>query len=196
MKTTKKALLLALCAVLLVVSTVFATLAYLTTDVKVVKNTFTVGDIEITLDEAPVDEYGVIKTGERVTANTYKLIPGHSYVKDPTVHVAKGSEVCYVFVKVDDGIAAIQAPATVETQMTNNGWIVIDEDDNVWAKPTAIDARAAAQDIKVFDSFTISGTAAVDTYKDANITVMAYAIQADGFASADAAWAAASTNWQ
>ena len=85
MKTTKKALLLALCAVLLVVSTVFATLAYLTSTTKVVTNTFTVGDIVITLDETDVDVYGK-KDGEtRVLKNDYKLIPGHNYTKDPTI---------------------------------------------------------------------------------------------------------------
>ena len=58
MKTKTKALALALCAVLLVVSTVFVTMAYLTSKTDVVTNTFTVGKVTITLDEAKVDEYG------------------------------------------------------------------------------------------------------------------------------------------
>ena len=58
MRTKTKALTLSLCAVLLVVTTVFATMAYLTSQDSV-NNTFTVGKVEITLDEAQVNDYGV-----------------------------------------------------------------------------------------------------------------------------------------
>ena len=95
MKTKTKALAMALCAVLLVVTTVFATMAYLTSTDEVV-NTFTVGKVSIKLDETDVNLYGV-KDGEtRVKSNEYKLIPGHEYVKDPTVHVEAGSEESYI----------------------------------------------------------------------------------------------------
>ena len=127
MKTTKKALLLALCAVLLGVSTVFATMAYLTSTTKMVKNTFTVGKVVITLDEAKVDEYGVAENGaDRVTENTYKLMPGHTYVKDPTIHVDAESEDCWLFVSIVDEIAAIQDVTTVEAQMRSNGWLPLE----------------------------------------------------------------------
>ena len=66
MKIRTKALLLVMCAVLLVVTTVMATLAFLTSTTKVVKNTFTVGNVVITLDEAPVDANGKKTTGDRV----------------------------------------------------------------------------------------------------------------------------------
>ena len=46
MKSNRKALLLTLCALLLVVTSVFGTLAYLT-DSEAVKNTFTVGKITL-----------------------------------------------------------------------------------------------------------------------------------------------------
>ena len=194
MKTTKKALLLALCAVLLVVSTVFATLAYLTTEVKVVKNTFTVGEIEITLDEADVTEYGEKVTGAvRVTGNEYKLIPGHSYAKDPTVHVAKGSEVCYVFVKLDNGLKAIIADTTIEDQMEANGWVLLSG--NVYYYEDSVDARLDQVDLPVFESFKLTNGANVANYSNETITVKAYAVQADGFDNAAAAWAAASTTW-
>ena len=51
MKTKSKALLLTLCAVLLVAASVMGTMAYLTSTDKV-ENTFTVGNVKITLDEA------------------------------------------------------------------------------------------------------------------------------------------------
>lgn len=104
-KTKTKALLMSLCAVLLVAASVLGTMAYLT-DSKDVKNTFTVGNVAIKLDEAKVDEKGtqvVDKDGNpvaRVTENEYKLLPGHTYVKDPTVTVLKPSVASYVRMKV------------------------------------------------------------------------------------------------
>lgn len=96
MKTGKKALLMTLCAVLLIVASVMGTVAYLTSS-DTVTNTFTVGNVKITLDEARVDEYGVAASpAVRVDANTYKLLPGHEYTKDPTVTVIKGSEKSYI----------------------------------------------------------------------------------------------------
>ena len=193
MKTTKKALLLALCAVLLVVSTVFATLAYLTTDVKVVKNTFTVGEIEITLDEAKVNEYGDKVGDTRVTGNEYKLIPGHKYTKDPIVHVVEKSEPCYVFVKLENGLNGIIDGTTIEAQMAANNWKLLDG--NVYYYKDSVDARSIQVDLPVFGSFELTDDAVVKDYVNKTITVKAYAVQADGFDDAAAAWAAASTTW-
>lgn len=95
MKTKSKALLLTLCAVLLVAASVLGTMAYLTSSAEV-KNTFTVGKVEIKLDETDVTN----PTGPRVTANSYKLMPGTTYTKDPTVTVKAGSEESYVRMKV------------------------------------------------------------------------------------------------
>lgn len=95
MKTKSKALLLTLCAVLLVAASVLGTMAYLTSTAKV-ENTFTVGKVEIKLDETDVTN----PTGPRVQANSYKLMPGTTYTKDPTVTVKAGSEESYVRMKV------------------------------------------------------------------------------------------------
>lgn len=95
MKTKSKALLLTLCAVLLVAASVLGTMAYLTST-DTVTNTFTVGKVEIKLDETDVTN----QTGPRVQANSYKLMPGTTYTKDPTVTVLKGSEDSYVRMKV------------------------------------------------------------------------------------------------
>ena len=90
----KKALLMVLCAVALVVSTVFGTLAYLTDD-DAVTNTFTVGKGDIKLDEADVDN-STEGEDDRDQANKYHLLPGHEYDKDPTVTVLADSEESYV----------------------------------------------------------------------------------------------------
>lgn len=100
MKTKSKALLLTLCAVLLVAASVLGTMAYLTSTAKV-ENTFTVGKVEIKLDEAKVTADGIpVEGAARVTENSYKLMPGNTYTKDPTVTVLKGSEDSYVRMKV------------------------------------------------------------------------------------------------
>ena len=100
MKTKSKALLLTLCAVLLVAASVLGTMAYLTSSAEV-KNTFTVGKVEIKLDEAKVTADGIpVEGAARVTENSYKLMPGNTYTKDPTVTVKAGSEASYVRMKV------------------------------------------------------------------------------------------------
>lgn len=96
MKKVTKALLLTLCALALVAGTILGTLAYLT-DRSSVENTFTVGNVDIKVDETDVDEDGKpIEDADRVEENDYHLIPGQSYVKDPTMTVIKGSEESYV----------------------------------------------------------------------------------------------------
>jgi len=104
MKNAKKALVIVLCAILLVAASVMGTVAYLT-DTKEVTNTFSVGDVKITLLETKVDENGVPVDGANpVAENSYHLLPGHTYVKDPTVTVVEKSEKAYVrmLVSVND----------------------------------------------------------------------------------------------
>lgn len=125
MKFKSKTLLIVLSAVLLVTASVLGTLAYLT-DTTEVKNTFTVGKVDIKLDEAEVDVYGVIQKGEagnelripraEKTENAYRLLPDHEYAKDPTVTVIANSEKCFVrlivTVNCHDKISGIPALGT------------------------------------------------------------------------------------
>ena len=191
MKTTKKALLALVCAVALVFGSVFATYAYLTSTTGVVTNTFTVGNVTITLDEAAVDAYGKkiditgngsIGNEDRRTENTYKLIPGQTYVKDPTVHVASGSEDAWLFVKVENGIADIEDATTIENQMlADKTWTKVSNAEGVYAYKETVSAE---DDIPVFATFTLKGDANVSAYENANIKVTAYAVQAAGFGTA------------
>jgi hypothetical protein len=191
MKKMYKAMLLVLCAILLVAGSVMGTLAYLQMQTGVVENTFTVGNVAITLDEAKVDEYGAQVGTDRITAattatgaavgNKYKLIPGHTYKKDPTVTVKAGSENCWVFAKLEDGLG----DASLIT--INAGWAEITTTDGslVYAYNTALTAGASAT---LFDKFTFADNANPVTYAAATIKITAYAVQADGFDSAEDAW--------
>lgn len=190
MKTARKVLLIALCAILLVSASVMGTMAYLTSQASVT-NTFTVGKVNITLDEADVKTDGTYVTdvNARVDANEYHLLPGHSYIKDPTIHVDADSEDCWLFVKVENGISAIEDSAnTIAAQMTGKGWIVIDSANNIYGREAT---NKAGDNVAVFGTFKISGTADVARYADAQIVVTAYAVQADGFDTAADAWTAA-----
>lgn len=203
MKKTKVVLALA-CAVLLVGASVMGTLAYLTSTTDEVKNTFTVGDaVTITLDEAKTDENGKADTtAARVKANTYKLMPGHTYTKDPTVHVS--GEECYVFVTVTNGISSIEATGdtTIANQMKTKDWKAVEGYNGVYVYATGTDAKTAvakktdgnANDLVVFNSFTVKGDADHTTLigaNDSSIVIKAYAIQKDGFESKNPAtiWA-------
>lgn len=189
-KTRTKTLALLFCAVLIAAVSVFTTVAFLK-DSDSVKNTFTVGKVAITLDEAKVDGYGTAVDGaSRVKGNSYKLIPGHEYKKDPTVHFAAGSEASYLFVRVEDGITQIEAGTTIAAQILANGWTKLADVGGVYWKQVQANTGTAAVDYPVFGSFTLKGEADVSRYANAKITVTAYAIQADGFTDAAAAWTA------
>lgn len=211
MKTRSKALLLTLCAVLLVAATIFGTMAYLTST-DTVTNTFTVGKVNIKLDEAKANPDGsLVANADRVKANSYKLLPGHTYNKDPMVTVLGGSESSYVkmtvtFSKANE-LDAIFAPDGANLTSIFNGYDAAnwtykgntkDETANTrtyefWYKEAVAAPTADVALDALFDSITVPGEITNEqlaTIEGMTITVNAYAIQADGFANADAAWAA------
>lgn len=184
----KKTLTIILAFVLVIAMSVAGTVAYLTSQDSVT-NTFTVGKVAITLDEAKVDANGAAVTPEeRVKTNSYKLIPGHAYTKDPIIHVDADSENCWLFVKVENGISGIEASEnTIAAQLAANGWSAVDGAANVYAYR---DSVAGGTDVDVFGSFQIAGDADVAKFEYASVVVTAYAVQADGFGTAAAAWTA------
>ena len=205
----KKSIALVMMAVLLVAASVMGTLAFLTST-DTVKNTFTVGKVKITLDEAQVDVNGVaVIPAKRVQENEYKLMPGHTYIKDPTVTVKAGSEESYVRLLVTINNASQLKAVFGDSFLPQNyvtGW-----DSTAWpcVKTTPNDDNtvtyefryknvvgAGDEDVKLdalFDSFTVPGdnmnADKLEKLNGLEITVVAHAIQADGFVDADAAWA-------
>lgn len=214
MKTKSKALLLTLCAVLLVAASVLGTMAYLTSTASV-ENTFTVGSVAIKLDEAKANPDGsLVEKADRVKGNSYKLLPGHTYNKDPMVTVLKGSESSYIKMTVTfskaSALDTIFAPNGADMTTIFNGynaanWVykgnTKDATKNTrtyefWYKEAV---GAPTTDVALdalFDSITVPGAITNEqlaTIKGMTITVNAYAIQADGFTNAEAAWAAFGT---
>lgn len=212
MKTARKVLLLVLCAALLVSASVMGTMAYLTSTSSA-KNTFTVGKVSIDLNETDVDG------DDNTKLNAYHLMPGGVYTKDPVVTVKANSEASYVRMMVTASNVSglkdafpenVAADGTFLLQNMVTGW-----DPSVWAFESC---TAGEGDIAVYE-FRYVGTVAkatTDTVLDAlfdqvvipedasevdmaeledgvTIDIVAHAIQAEGFANADAAWAAFNT---
>lgn len=84
----KRYLALVAALALAVGGVVGGTLAWLTAETDPVVNTFTPSDINVTLEETTEPE-------------DYKMIPGWTITKDPTVTVKKDSVDCYLFVKLE-----------------------------------------------------------------------------------------------
>jgi len=195
----KKALVALVCAVALVTATFLGTMAYFT-DNDSVTNTFTVGKVGITLDEAKVNEDGTYVTDKtnRIQENKYHLIPGMTYIKDPTIHVDADSEDCYLFVKIENKIADIEIKGeenkskTIAGQMETLGWKPVEGVKNlyVFAKEGEKYVISKSGNVEVFKEFTIDGEsvdntkiATFETTKENNVVieVTAYAIQKAGF---------------
>ena len=196
MKTARKVLVLARCAVLLVSATIMGTMAYLTSR-DTVTNTFTVGKVAITLDEK--DEDNSTAGQDRDKSNSYHLLPGTLVNKDPVVHVEANSEDSFIFVKVENNISAIIAKTAegkdaVEAQILANGWTALENNAGVYYK--SYTKTASVTDLKVFESFTIDNSVSnttLATYEGETIVVTAYAIQSQGMTDAAAAWSTVST---
>ena len=124
----KKSVALLVAVVMLFGLVVGGTVAWMTAESEEVTNTFTVGNINIKLDEAPVDENGKATTEARVQENEYKLIPGSEYDKDPKVTVLANSENCYVYVKVTE----TNNEDDIIVWTLGDNWLSIDTEEHVY----------------------------------------------------------------
>ena len=172
----------ALLTMALVLVTAFAciggTIAWLTDKTDAVVNTFTVGDVDITLTET---------TGE-----DYKMVPGSTLDKNPTVTVLADSEACYLFVKVEE---SANLDYFITYQMAP-GWTELEagvyyrtvEDTNA---DQVFDVIAYSGEVdKVFVNNTVT-KGDMDALTEATyptLTFTAYACQSANVADAATAW--------
>lgn len=95
----KKSLIMLLCAIVILTSVAFGTIAYLT-DRESVTNKFTMGNVDIVVDEEDIDsDPDDPKRTEE--GNEYDIEPGGEYKKDPTMTVKAGSKPAYVRMVVE-----------------------------------------------------------------------------------------------
>lgn len=161
----KKRWIAAAAAVVLLLGCVAGgSLAWLIDRTQAKVNTFTVGNIEIALEE---------------TAADYKMVPGCTIAKDPTVSVTAESEACWLFVKVtesdnlDDFIAYTMA----------DGWTALTGVDGVYYRQVTQGAGADGFAVLADDQVMVKNTVTKDmmggltaqTYPQ--LTFTAYAVQ-------------------
>lgn len=149
------------------------TIAWLTDQTESVKNTFTFGDINITLDETTTD---------------YKMVPGNTISKDPKVTVKANSEACWLFVKVEES----DNFANFMTYSIASGWTKLE--DGVYYREIATSTSDQAFGILTNNQVTVLDTVTKEMFNDSNfvkptLTFTAYAVQKDNISTATAAWA-------
>lgn len=162
-RNTLKPMLIAMAVVLLLGCVTGGTLAWLTATTDEVTNTFTVGDINITLDE---------------TTSDYKMIPGYTITKDPKVTVKANSEKCYLFVKVTKS-------TNFDNYMTYemaSGWTAVDGTTGVYYR--VVEPSTSEQKFSVLkdDQVSVLGTVTKAAMETANaskptLTFQAAAVQ-------------------
>ena len=175
----------ALVAVILaILCTIGGTLAWIVSVPDPVVNTFTYGEIEITLEEtdSPIDE-----ENDPEDQNTYMMAPGVEIDKDPTVTVKAGSEACWLFVKLDesDNFDDFMEYAIAD------GWAPLTGEEGVYYRKVEASDKDEVfgvlkdNKVSVLDAVTDEMLNTLDetTYPTLNIT--AYAVQYMGFEPED-----------
>ena len=161
----KKKVLSIVAVVLVLCCAIGGTLAWLTDKTASVKNTFTVGDINIELTE---------------TTTNYKMVPGNTISKDPKVTVKANSEACWLFVKVEKS-------ANFDSFMTYDMAGVYYRE--VAATTAATDFSVLKGDsVSVKDTVTKADLNALTQNTFPTLTFTAYAVQKDNVADAATAW--------
>lgn len=169
-----------LAVTLLIGCAIGGTVAWLTDKTGPVVNTFTYGDINITLAET--------------TGSSYKIIPGVDIAKDPKVTVKANSEACWLFVKVEKAGTFVDGKVTYSIA---DGWTALTGQTDVYYR----EVSAATTDTEYYllegNKVTVSDTLTkedIQNITNPTLTFTAYAVQKDGIADAATAWAKVPTN--
>ena len=201
MKNKKRIMILALSMIAVFAAAI--TFAYFTDQTDEVKNTFTMGNVEILLDEAPVvptvgpsgTTWAANNAVPRVLSNTYTgIYPGAILPKDPTVKNT-GTNPAYVRVKVTvNNFGSDVNPSDLWLPI-GSGWVLdaVKSSGNVFyynytdILQSGASSSAVFTKVEIPTTFTSANMAAIGNF---NILVEAHAIQAQGFANVTAAFTA------
>lgn len=179
----KKILALTLVFALALALGIGGTVAWLTAKTDSVVNTFTVGDINITLAETSSNQ----DTDNDPNTNSYKMVPGATITKDPKVTVLKNSEACWLFVKVEK---STNFDTFMEYEMAD-GWTLVDGQTDVYYRTVAATSTAATTfSVIKNDSITVKSSVTKEmltasTFTSPSLKITAYAIQSDNLKNAD-----------
>ena len=200
----RKAIVAVVALVLVLCCAMGGTLAWLVDSTTEVKNTFTYGDINISLWEHELNKDGLtlstdVFTGKEQTG--FKMIPGNKIEKDPTVTVKADSEASWLFVKIveSDNFNDFM------TYGVASGWtqLTVDAEGNAitdliyWREVDASNEQQAFE-VLADNKVSVRGTVTKDNLNalDANgtsnyptLTFTAYAVQRDtNITTAAQAW--------
>ena len=170
-----RVLVMAVALTLIIGGIIGGAVAWLTAKTEPVVNTFTVGDINITLTES--------------TGTSYTFIPGKDISKDPKVTVAANSETCYLFIKVTKE----NWPSTSKISYTMaEGWNELTGNEGVFYREVASSTSEQAFHVITGDKIMVSSELTKAELNDfatpISFSVKAFAVQKDGIADANAAW--------
>ena len=183
MKNTKKLIVAIAALSILLCCAVGGTLAYLWDKTDPVTNTFTYGDINITLAES-----------ENLNL---KMIPGGTIAKDPIVTVKADSEECYLFVK----IVATEKLSDYLSYELADGWIELSSGSGVYYRIVASATTDATFPVLKNNQVTVKTTVTKEMMEavKANaelvkLSFTAYAVQKENVDDAGTAWNIANGN--
>lgn len=179
-KRRNRRIALTLCVMFVVLAaSIGGTVAWLTAETDTITNTFTAGDINITLTET--------------TGFSYKMVPGSTITKDPKVTVKADSEDCYLFVKIEES-----------TNAKFSDFMTYEIDNTVWSPLTGVSGVyyrtvLAANTVKAFDvlkgnkvtvkeGVTKAQLNALTKETYPTLTFTAYAVQKANVDTVEAAW--------
>ena len=189
----KKKVSIAVVALALVLCfTIGGTLAWLMDTTDPVQNTFTSGDVDITLVETPntdTDNDGIADSWSA------QMIPGNTYAKNPKVTVTDSTDVdCWLFVRFEENGNAGTYLTYTSTLTTENGWTQGNGNDiplNVWYREVSKDANTKSWELLVANTVTVKDSVTKGNMakaQEAELVFTAYAAQKDNL-TAEAAWA-------
>ena len=152
----KKTLLTIVLTVLICCTVMGTTLALLVDKTNTIENTFTVGDINITLTE---------------TANLdLKMVPGKTITKDPKVTVKAGSEACWLFVQIKETNNTYTENGNTKSFMTYaqaEGWTLVPGETDLYYREVGTVGQVLNADAEFFVLNGNSVTVKTDVTKEA-----------------------------
>lgn len=172
----KKTLISVIAIVLTCFCLIGTTFAWLVTKSDPVVNTFTSGNINISLSKQ--------------TATNHKIVPGATLTEKPQATVEADSEDCWLFVK-------IEKTANFDTFLAYEiaeGWTQLGENTGVYYLQVLTSTEDQTFGILKGDVINAKTEPTKEMYDSINsdnyptLTFTAYAVQLLGFASADSAW--------
>lgn len=190
----KKLVIVTIIALVLAVSCVVGTLAYLTAQTTEITNTFTVGKVAITLVEYQAGTDTPVVNNEQEYAS---IKPAQVLDKDATITVEGDSEDCYLYIKVavagnvlytdDDAKDDVQ----VLSWEMEEGWTLVDGTTDVYYREVNKADGTKSFGIIKNDTVTVNGALTSEDCAEISglsITLTGYAVQKEGLNSAKAAW--------